>query len=102
METLGASVNFPNMSTAQILTELPRLSHADRREIVRRLIALEEEASILADADARADANFLLLDALEAEDDARQNQTGRNLDGRSRSGGQGAALSVVERLPGGR
>lgn len=61
------------MSTAQILTELPRLSHVDRREIVRRLIALEEEASILADADARADANFLLLDALEAEVNARQN-----------------------------
>lgn len=60
------------MSTAQILTELPRLSHADRRELVRRLIALEEEAQVLADCDARADANFQLLDALEAEDHARQ------------------------------
>ena len=61
------------MSTAQILTELPRLSHADRREIVRRLIELEEEAQVLADADARADANFQMLDALEAADNARQN-----------------------------
>ena len=60
------------MSTAQILTELPRLSHADRREIVRRLIALEEDAQTLADADARGDANFQMLDALEAQDDARQ------------------------------
>ena len=57
------------MSTAQIL---PRLSHADRREIVRRLIELEEEAQLLVDADLRADANFQMLDALEAED-ARQN-----------------------------
>ena len=61
------------MSTAQILTELPRLSHADRREIVRRLIELEEEAQILADCDRRADAHFQLLDALESEDDARPN-----------------------------
>ena len=61
------------MSTAQILTELPRLSHAERREIVRRLIALEEEAQTLADCDARADANFQLLDAMEVEDDTRQN-----------------------------
>jgi hypothetical protein len=61
------------MSTAQILTELPRLSHVERREIVRRLIELEEDSQVLTDADRRADANFLLLDALESEDDARQN-----------------------------
>jgi hypothetical protein len=61
------------MSTAQILTELPRLSHIERREIVRRLIELEEDSQVLADADRRADANFLILDALESEDDARQN-----------------------------
>jgi hypothetical protein len=60
------------MSTAQILTELPRLSHIERREIVRRLIELEEDSQVLADADRRADANFLLLDALESEDNARQ------------------------------
>ena len=61
------------MSTAQILTELPRLSHADRREIARRLIELEEDAQTLADCDARADASFQMLDALEARDDARPN-----------------------------
>lgn len=61
------------MSTAQILIELPRLSHAERREIARRLIELEEDAQTLAECDARADANFQMLDALEAEDDARQN-----------------------------
>ena len=54
------------MSTAQILTELPHLSHADRREIVRRLIELKEETQTLADTDARADANFQMLDDSEA------------------------------------
>ncbi len=61
------------MSTAQTSTELPRLSRIERREIVRRLIKLEGNSQVLADADRRADANCLLLDALEAEDDARQN-----------------------------
>ncbi len=61
------------MSTTQILTELPLLSHSDRREIARRIIELEEEAQTLADCDARADANFQSLDALEAEVDARPN-----------------------------
>jgi hypothetical protein len=61
------------MSTSQILTALPRLSHVERREIVRRLIELEEDAQALADADRRADANFQLLDALEAQEDACKN-----------------------------
>jgi hypothetical protein len=62
------------MSTTQILTELPRLSHAERREIARRLIELEEDAQVLTNCDCRDDANFRLLDALEAEDDARQSK----------------------------
>ena len=50
-------------------------------KIIRRLIKLAErakaeEAKFLADCDVQADANFQLLDALEAEDDARQNQAG--------------------------
>ena len=65
--------NVRAVSTAQILIELPHLSHSDRREIARRLIELEEEAQTLADCDARADGNFQLLDAMEAEDDARPN-----------------------------
>jgi hypothetical protein len=64
------------MSADQILAELPQLSHAERRVIARRLVDLEEEAQILADCDRRADANFLLLDALETEDDAlHQNES---------------------------
>ena len=56
------------MSTVQIIAELPRLTHAERREIARRLFELEEEAQILADADRRANEHFLTLDSLEAED----------------------------------
>ena len=48
-----------------MLTELPRLSHAERREIVRRLIERDEEAQTLADFDARAETNFQMLVALE-------------------------------------
>ncbi len=71
------------MSTALILAELPRLSDVERREIVRRLIELEEDAQVLADVDRRADANFQRLDALEAQDDARKDQVQRNLADRS-------------------
>lgn len=56
------------MSASEIIAELPKLDHAQRREIARRLFELEGEAQVLADADRRANENFLLLDALEAED----------------------------------
>jgi hypothetical protein len=56
------------MSTNQIIDELPKLTHTERREIARRLFALEEEVQILADCDRRANEHFLMLDAMEAED----------------------------------
>ena len=56
------------MSKTEILAELPRLDHGDRREIARRLFEIEAEAQTLADCDQRADERFLLLDALEAQD----------------------------------
>jgi hypothetical protein len=55
------------MSTAEIMSELSRLSHAERREIMRRLLELEPDAELLADCDRRADERFLMLDAVEAE-----------------------------------
>ena len=54
------------MSASEIIAELPKLDHVQRREIARRLFELEGEAQILADADKRANENFLLLDALES------------------------------------
>ena len=56
------------MSAKEIITELPKLSHQERREITRRLMELESETQILADCDRRANENFLRLDAMEAED----------------------------------
>jgi len=56
------------MSKAEILAELPRLDHAERREIARRLFEMEADAQTLADCDRRTDEHFLMLDAMEAQD----------------------------------
>jgi hypothetical protein len=56
------------MSKTEILTELPNLAPRERREIVRRIFELEDDAQVLADADRRAAERFAMLDALEAED----------------------------------
>ncbi|MGD1020451.1 MAG: hypothetical protein ABSA12_14150 [Verrucomicrobiia bacterium] len=56
------------MSKTEILTALPGLAPRERREIVRRIFELEEDAQILADADRRADERFQMLDAMESED----------------------------------
>jgi hypothetical protein len=56
------------MSKTEILAELPRLDHRDRREIARRRFDIEADAQTLADCDRRADEHFLMLDALEAQD----------------------------------
>jgi hypothetical protein len=56
------------MSTAEIIVELSRLSHTERREIMRRLLELEQDAELLVDCDRRADERFLMLDAMESED----------------------------------
>jgi hypothetical protein len=62
------------MSSTEVLAELPKLTHQERRQVARRLFELEEEAQILADCDRRASQNFMLLDAMEAED-ARRHQS---------------------------
>jgi hypothetical protein len=59
------------MSKAEIVAEIPRLSHQDRREIMRCLIAAEEDSQILSDMDRLAQERFQMLDALEAEDAAK-------------------------------
>jgi hypothetical protein len=57
------------MSTKEIIAQLPRLSHQDRRAIVQHILSIEEEAELLADCDRRADERFQMLDAMEAQDD---------------------------------
>ena len=56
------------MSTSEILIELPKLSPAERRAILNRLIELDEDVDILEENRRHAVEAFLMLDALEAED----------------------------------
>jgi len=55
------------MSKAEILAGLPRLDHAERREIALRLFEMEADAQALADCDRRADEHFLMLDPMESQ-----------------------------------
>ena len=57
------------MSKTEILQEIPKLSHEERREIVRLIFQMEQEAEVLADCDRLALERFKMLDALEAEDE---------------------------------
>ncbi|HEY3914223.1 MAG TPA: hypothetical protein VGN61_07025 [Verrucomicrobiae bacterium] len=57
------------MSSAEIIAEIPKLSHKARREIMRRIIESEKDAAILAESDQRALERFQMLDAMEAEDE---------------------------------
>ena len=57
------------MSKAQILAEIPKLSHAERRDLMRRLFEAEQDAATLAECDRLALERFQMLDAMEAEDE---------------------------------
>lgn len=57
------------MSKAEILAEIPRLSHGERRELMRRLFELEQDQEVLGECDRMAAARFQMLDAMEAEDE---------------------------------
>jgi len=60
------------VSTTEILAELPKLSREDRRRIVDRILEMEEEAASVEAIRRMADESFQMLDAMEAEDAARQ------------------------------
>jgi hypothetical protein len=57
------------VSKADILAEIPKLSLADRREVMRRLFEMEQDQEILAECDRMATSRFQMLDAMEAEDE---------------------------------
>ncbi|HTR43418.1 MAG TPA: hypothetical protein VMH87_17535 [Pseudomonadales bacterium] len=57
------------MSRAEIISEIPKLSHQDRREIMRCIVEAEEDTQTLADCDQRALERFQMLDAMEADDE---------------------------------
>jgi len=56
------------MSLTEIIAELPKLTHQQRRELCQRIIALEAEQEELTASDHAADAGFAVLDQLESED----------------------------------
>jgi len=56
------------VSASQILSELPKLSHEDRRRLAEAIFELEEEADLLRDCDRRADEHFRILDLMEKQD----------------------------------
>lgn len=62
------------MTTAEILSEIPRLSQQDRRRILDRILEIEDEAGQLEVSRRMADEAFQMLDAMEAEDAACQSR----------------------------
>jgi hypothetical protein len=63
------------ISKAGIMAEIPKLSHQERREIMRLIFETERDADALAECDRLALERFQILDAMEAEDERRQNTT---------------------------
>lgn len=62
------------MSATDIIAELPKLSHSERRAIARQIFEMEQDFQTLADCDARADQNFLMLDEMERQDAASKSR----------------------------
>jgi hypothetical protein len=56
------------------MSELPKLSHGERREIMRLLMELEQDAETLATCDRLAIERFQMLDAMEEEDRANSSR----------------------------
>jgi len=61
------------MSKAEIMAQIPKLSHEERREIMRIIFETERDADTLAECDRLALERFQALDAMEAEDERTQN-----------------------------
>ena len=57
------------MSKAELAAEIAKLPRQDRRDLARLIFDMEDDAEVLRDADRAANERFLLLDALEAEDE---------------------------------
>jgi hypothetical protein len=61
------------MSKAEIMSEIPKLSHRERREIMRLIFQTEQDADTLAECDRLALGRFQMRDAMEAEEVRKQN-----------------------------
>jgi transcription elongation GreA/GreB family factor len=60
------------MSSSEIVAELPRLTHEERRLICQKIMALEADQDALETARQAAALGFQMLDQMEAEDEARR------------------------------
>jgi hypothetical protein len=56
------------MSFAQIIEEIPKLTHLERRELFLQVLSLEPDADDVAVCDHVAREGFALLDEMEAAD----------------------------------
>jgi hypothetical protein len=59
------------MSMAEIIGELPKLTHVQRRELCRKIIELEAQSEDITLADEAAREGFVMLDEMEAQDGLR-------------------------------
>jgi hypothetical protein len=59
------------MSMAEIIDELPRLTHHERRELCQKIIELEAQTEDINRCDEAAREGFAILDEMEAEDAPR-------------------------------
>jgi hypothetical protein len=62
------------MSTEKILAEIPKLSAAERRCLLDRIMELEDEAAVLDAMRHNTDEAFQILDAMEDEDATRKSE----------------------------
>ena len=56
------------MSMTEIMDELPKLTHLQRRELCQRIVELEAHSEEIAACDATAAEAFAILDEMEAQD----------------------------------
>ena len=56
------------MSKAELIEEVRKLDPRDRRDLVRLVFEIEDDARTLADCDRLAAERFAILDAMETED----------------------------------
>ncbi len=60
------------MSSSEIIAELPRLTHEERRAICQKIVALEADQEALDSCRQAAISGFQLLDQMEAADEERR------------------------------
>ena len=58
---------------AEIIDELPKLTHHERRELCRKIVEIESQGGDIDICDAAAREGFAMLDQMESQDASRAN-----------------------------